>query len=126
MKFVQIISSFDDIETTGRRSGNLTSETTGIGRQSNSSAFPFMGKGVKPEDDESEILFYDSDPEDSRVRSLRRGPRRVLAEQENKLEAGEVPARRTTLSGIPMKHLGLGRRRKKMDEDVMTEIIDVS
>jgi hypothetical protein len=115
MKFVQVISSFDD-----------TSKPAEIGIQSNSSAFPFMGKEVKPEDDESDILFYDSDPEYSRVRSLRRGPRRVLAEQENKLEAGAAPARRTTLGGIPMKHLGLNRRWKKMDEDVMTEIIDVS
>jgi hypothetical protein len=128
MPFMQIITSFDDIERTGRRSNKLNPEA--IAGPAESSAFLHnvvgnMGTQETSDSNGDEVLYYDSDPEDARERTLKRGPRRALAERENTLE-GAKPVRRSTLSGIPMNRLGLNRRWKKMDDDVITDIIEVS
>lgn len=106
MPFMQIITSFDDIERTGRKSKKA-------------------GKHGNSENENDDVLYYDSDPEDVRERTFKRGPRRAQAERDNTLD-GAKPARRSTLSDIPMSRLGINRRYKKMDEEVMTEIITVS
>ena len=71
-----------------------------------------------------EVAFYDSDPEDIRPRTIRkRGPRRVEADRLNtQLNESSSPRARTrSLDKIPSK-----RRVKKLDEDVIKDIVQVS
>ena len=77
MPFMQIITSFDDIERTGRKSNNLNPEA--IAGQAESSAFLHnvvgkMGKQETSDSNGGEVLYYDSDPEDARECTLKRGP----------------------------------------------------
>ena len=83
-----------DIERTGR-SKKLNPEA--IAGQAESSAFlhNIVGKMGTQETSDSnggEVLYYDSDPEDARERTLKRGPRRALAEQANTLESVKAGA----------------------------------
>ena len=123
---MQIITSFEDIDRTGRRSNKFNPEA--IAGQAESSVFLHnavgnMGTQETSDSKGCEVLYYNSDPEDARERTLKHGPRRALAEQENTLE-GAKPVRRSTLNGIPMNRIGLNRW-KKMDEDVIADIIEV-
>jgi hypothetical protein len=129
MQFVQTINSNDDIDRAGRWKRKVKRFASATGDQLDSSVFLHNVVGnITSEDtnesDESEVLFYDSDPEYTRERSLRRGPRRAIAERENALKGAN--RKRGTLSGVPMNRLNIGRRWKKMDDDLITEIIEVS
>ena len=68
--------------------------------------------------DEEDIVYYDSDPEDTRERTMTRGPRRVSADIRN--------VRDETL---PNKTADFGKVRKKLsrkiDEDVVKDIVQV-
>ena len=114
MPFMQVITSFDDIERTGR-SRKMYPEADK----------PFASAYFDNESNEGDgVLYYDSDPEDARECTLKRGPRRALAEREQGL--GERPRRRNSLSSISSHRLGTTKRWKKMDEDVIADIIEVS
>jgi hypothetical protein len=79
MQFVQTINSNDDIDRAGRWKRKVKRFASATGDQLDSSVFLHNVVGnITSEDtnesDESEVLFYDSDPEYTRERSLRRGP----------------------------------------------------
>jgi hypothetical protein len=129
MPFVQVISSFDDMERSGRFSRKPhSSELPGGPNPGDPSNFlnnvvDNMLTEESPDSDE-DILYYDSDPEDAREFALKRGPRRAIADRENKTL--ESTPRQEALCGIPMTRLNLNRRWKRMDDDVMSDIIEVS
>jgi hypothetical protein len=129
MPFVQVISSFDDMERSGRFSRKPhSSELPGGPKPGDSSNFlnnvvDNMLTEETPDSDE-DILYYDSDPEDAREYALKRGPRRAIADRENKTL--ESTPRQEALCGIPMTRLNLNRRWKRMDDDAMSDIIEVS
>ena len=91
MPFVQVITSFDDIE-----------------------------RGAAGPADE-DLLCYDSDPGDVRERKLRRGPRRSIAERDNICHSPQGLA-----SNGQAHRYSNNRRWKKLDEDAISDIIEVS
>ena len=128
MYFLQTVNSCDDLD----RAGSKDSRTSAQASNSNDQ-FDILQQMVgivahepsKPHD--SEILYYDSDPEFVRERRLRKGPRRVTAEINNALEVeGKKKSRRRTLSGIPIDRLRMGGHHKTMDEGLVAEVIEVS
>lgn len=126
MPFVQIVSSYDDVERGGRFGKKLTSGMITKGPQSDSSQFlktvvDNMERNGS-EDAEQEILYYDSDPEDVREMALRRGPRRAIAELEN--APTRAKPRREALSDISMSRINLSRRLRRVDDDIVNEIIN--
>ena len=128
--FVQTVTSVDDIEIARRRRKEKFSvpPETDFGTQFDSAALlqQVVGNVIPNANstEEDEILYYDSDPESSRVRTHSRGPRRVHADRLNAIE-NATRNRRRTLSGIPINRLATGKRWKKMDESLVTEIIEV-
>jgi hypothetical protein len=131
MPFVQVISSFDDIDVAGRWPANKHSAKSSIVEEVGSSPDFFdrvvgtIGREATQADDEDEELFYDSDPEYTRDRAYRNGPRRVVAEMENINTSRGNDSRQEVLSGISMNRLMLNRRWKKFDDDNITEVIEV-
>jgi hypothetical protein len=83
------------------------------------------GKEAKAEvDEDQDIAYYDSDPEDSRPRTLHQGPRRISAERRNQAPTaggGKVKHQRA-LSGIGLDNVG-ARLGRKMDEHAIVEIV---
>ena len=131
MHFVQTVTSVDDIELSRRRRKKkkrpIPSETDFTDFDSAALLQQVVGNIIPNEDtaEDEEILYYDSDPECSRVRTHSRGPRRVHADRLNAIE-NATRNRRRTLSGIPINRLMAGRRMKKMDEGLVSDIIEVS
>jgi hypothetical protein len=128
MHFLQTVNSCDDLDRAGRKNSRTSAQASNVNDQ-----FDIMQQMVnivatepsKPHD--SEILYYDSDPEFVRERRLRKGPRRVTAERNNAVEVEEKKkSRRRTLSGIPIDRLRMGGRHKTMDEGLVAEVIEVS
>ena len=128
MYFLQTVNSCDDLDRAGRKNSRTSAQASNINDQ-----FDILQQMVgivaqepsKPH--ESEILYYDSDPEFVRERRLRKGPRRVTAEINNALEVeGKKKSRRRTLSGIPINRLRMGGHHKTMDEGLVAEVIEVS
>jgi hypothetical protein len=125
MPFVQVVSSYDDVERGGRFGKKLTSGLIAKGPQNDSSQFLRAVvdnmERRDPSDSEEEILYYDSDPEDVREMALRRGPRRAIAELKNASKSAKP--RREALSDIPMSRINLSRRLRRVDDDIVNEII---
>eukprot|EP00339_Tiarina_fusa_P000837 CAMPEP_0116996638 /NCGR_PEP_ID=MMETSP0472-20121206/379_1 /TAXON_ID=693140 ORGANISM="Tiarina fusus, Strain LIS" /NCGR_SAMPLE_ID=MMETSP0472 /ASSEMBLY_ACC=CAM_ASM_000603 /LENGTH=908 /DNA_ID=CAMNT_0004695329 /DNA_START=261 /DNA_END=2987 /DNA_ORIENTATION=- len=130
MAFVQVISSFDDIDVAGRWSaGKFSAQQADVDDGGPSPDFfdrvtGTTGQETKPSSDENEEVFYDSDPEYSRERAHRNGPRRVVAEMENIDTSRQHEMRQEALGGIGMNRLMLNRRWKKFDDDIITEVIE--
>lgn len=126
MPFVQIVSSCDDVERSGRFGRKLKSGEIVKAPQSDSSKF--LQKVVDnmehdpTADSGEEMLYYDSDPEDAREMTLKRGPRRAIADLDN--ASGRVKQRRKALSDIPMSRINMTRRLRRMDDEIVNEIID--
>jgi hypothetical protein len=133
LQFVQTVASNEDVEVSRIRKEKQKTSTRS--RPEPSLVDPFdssallqqvVGNIVAPESvkKDEEILYYDSDPESSRLRSYSRGPRRVYAERSNETE-DDPRRRRRTLSGIPMDRMMAGRRWKKMDDTLVSNTIEV-
>lgn len=124
--YVQVVSSYDDIERAGRFGRKLKSGQIAKGEQHDSSQFLQMvveNMDLSASlDTHEEILYYDSDPEDARELALKRGPRRAIAERENVLK--RASPLREALSEIPMSQINLTRRLRRVDDDIVSEIID--
>jgi len=76
------------------------------------------------ESEGSEVLCYDSDPEGARERTLKRGPRRAMAERENALD-DSATARREALDILGSSRFGLGRKWRRHGDEVVLDIIEV-
>ena len=95
--FLQTISSFDDIKRKQKNDVN-----------------------------DCELLYYDSDPEDCRERTLTKGPRVAIARrEETPRRRSKYGKRRQALDILDMSRFGLGRKWKMLGQDVLTDIIEV-
>ena len=94
MPFVQVNNSFNDIDREGGQ------------------------------DEDIDPLCYDSDPGDTRERTLKRGPRRSIAERYNNSDRRRMP-RRSALSNIPITRFGFNRRSRRMEDELVAHIIEV-
>lgn len=76
----------------------------------------------KEEDDD--LLYYDSDPEDARERTHRKGPRTSMAQFEE--ESGKRDwKRREALDILDNSRFGLGRKWRRLGHEVISDIIEV-
>ena len=125
--YVQVVSSYDDIERGGRFGRRLSSGLISKKQQHDSSQFLQMvvDNMELPTscDDDEEILYYDSDPEDARELALKRGARRALAERENISTRATPP--KEALSEIPMSRFALLRKLRRVDDEMVSEIIEM-
>ncbi len=125
--YVQVVSSYDDVDRGGRFGRKLKSGQIAKGDQHDSSVFlrmvvDNMELSASSSTDE-EILYYDSDPEDARESAIRRGPRRAIADRDN-ISKRTTPIREA-LSEIPTSRLiNLTRRLRRVDDELVNEIID--
>jgi hypothetical protein len=104
MTFLQTVSSFDDINRKEK-----------LNKRKN-----------KFEDvDDSELLYYDSDPEDARERTMKCGPRVAMARRESSLGNETNPKRREALNILDSRSFGLGRKWKRLGQEVLSDIIEV-
>lgn len=94
MPFVQVNNSFNDIDREGGQ------------------------------DEDIDPLCYDSDPGDTRERTLKRGPRRSIAERYNNSDRRRMP-RRSALSNIPITRFGFNRRSRRMEDELVAHIIEI-
>ena len=127
MPYVQVVNSYDDIERSERFGRKVTSLDIAKGPRADSSGFLQTVVNNMERDDraesEDEVLYYDSDPEDAREMALRRGPRRAIADLENK--SAHTTAPREALSEIPMSQINMRRKLKNVDDETISEIIDI-
>ena len=130
LQFVQTVTSLDDLDVVRRRKERRRgpAPSSDFHHQFDSTTLlqHVVGNILAPGEtgQNEEVLYYDSDPECSRVHTTGRGPRRVQAERANKIEHA-TRNRRRSLSGIPINRLVNGRRWKKLDDGLVAEIIEV-
>lgn len=126
MPYVQVVNSYDDIERADRFARRLTSAEISKVHHAESSQFLQTVVETMERDSEAsvgeEVLYYDSDPEDTREMALQRGPRRAIAELENSIEMTTPP--REALCEIPMSKINMGRKLKRIDDETISEIIE--
>eukprot|EP00934_Nitzschia_sp_Nitz4_P005974 Nitzschia sp. Nitz4//scaffold3_size479765//43810//46457//NITZ4_000017-RA/size479765-augustus-gene-0.1-mRNA-1//1//CDS//3329550509//5964//frame0 len=125
MPFVQVVHSYDDMERSGRFGQKLNSSDIQKAPRNDTSQFlrKVTENAIHDEvDEEGEVLYYDSDPEDVRERAATRGPRRAVADRNN-LSPRAKP-HTEALSSIPMSRMNLSRRLRRCDDDLVTDIID--
>jgi len=94
---LQTISSFDDV---ARRSENAAK-------------------------DSNNLMFYDSDPEDARERTQKRGPR-VAAALLEEVSSESNAKRREALDIFDNSRFGLGRKWKRLGQEVLSDIIEAT
>ena len=74
------------------------------------------------EHEEDDVAYYDSDPEDSRERTLHHGPRRVSAQMKNRLTESNRNEERSPPPGLGKIRNKLSR---KVDESLVKEVVQV-
>jgi hypothetical protein len=126
MTFLQTISSFDDVNRSGKRRRKKSSKTLEVAGQFDASPFLDRNVDLAPERDECDILYYDSDPGDARERTMKRGPRMAIAERQNVVDDSAIPPRREALDILGSSRLGHSRRWRRLGEEVVHDIIEVS
>jgi hypothetical protein len=136
MHFVQTVRSFDDAYSNSGVSRKLRAATEAADRFHSSPLLQRLVEDLAMHDldgdaaGKDEVAYYDSDPEDVRPRTIRRGPRRVAAERFNcKKEEEENENQgqhQRALSGGLFDELGSsGKLSRKLDEDTIIEIVHV-
>jgi hypothetical protein len=133
MHFVQTTQSFDDVSRTGK--GRKDKAATEVANRFHTSALlqhvvgnmMVSDQGISVEEVEEEVAYYDSDPEDARPRTMKKGPRRVSAERLNRVEdEKEASPRHQALSGVGFENVTSNKKvSKKLDEEVIVEIVQV-
>lgn len=133
MHFVQTTQSFDDASRSGK--GRKVKAASEVANRFHSSALlhhivgnmAVSGPTGPAEEPEEDVAYYDSDPEDARQRTMKRGPRRVTADRLNKVEPDLEPSPRAqALEGVGFENIGSSKKvSKKLDEDVIVEIVQV-
>jgi len=126
MPFIQTTSSFDDVKRSGRWRRRPESKALEIAGQFDSSSFLDKDVNEFHGSEDFEHLYYDSDPEDARERTLRRGPRRAIAEREKLIDEKSQPRRREALDILGSSRFGLGRKWRRLDEEVVLDIIEAT
>lgn len=111
--------SVDDFDRLNSRSAKSTEHTSHGIFDLLSAKLGVVGSDVATDDRDCD--FYDSDPEFARLLTRSRGPRRVLAERLNKIEADEM--RRSKKLDFSLCHADV--KGKVFDEEQTNAIIDV-
>ncbi|MCE2972337.1 MAG: hypothetical protein LW852_02720, partial [Sediminibacterium sp.] len=124
MTYLQTTSSFDDINRCGK--WDAKSRALQIAGQFDSSGFLDLEKNVngREEREGCEVLYYDSDPEGSRERTLKRGPRRAIAERKNSIDQSTC-VRREALDILNLNRYGIGRRWRRYGDELVLDVIEV-
>jgi hypothetical protein len=133
MHFVQTTQSFDDTSRTGK--GRKDKAATEVANSFHTSALlkhvvgnMMVSDQSNPEEEvEEEVAYYDSDPEDARPRTMKKGPRRISAERLNRVEdEKEESPRHQALSGVGFENVTSNKKvSKRLDEEVIVEIVQV-
>jgi hypothetical protein len=89
------------------------------------SSYDDVDRKLKRDTDDCELLYYDSDPEDAKERILERGPRAAIARRNQKMSESKAK-RREALDILDTSRFGLGRKWKRLGQDVLSDIIEVS
>jgi hypothetical protein len=82
-------------------------------------------KNMFEDTDDSELLYYDSDPEDAKERIMKCGPRVAMARRKSSLGNGTNPKPREALNILDSRSFGLGRKWKRLGQEVLFDIIEV-
>lgn len=129
MPLVQLVSSYDDVERSGRFLKKLLAKDIRKPPRNDSTQFltnvvqDLEQKSLPASNPEEELVFYDSDPEDLRESALKRGPRRAVAVRKNKTPRSTP--RREALADVPPSKISLSRRlRRGGDDDYVAGIIE--
>ncbi|KAL3912516.1 MAG: hypothetical protein SGILL_006848 [Bacillariaceae sp.] len=124
ISFQQTTNSFDDINRSGKLERNPDSRILLVAGQFDSSAY--LDKNVnEAEDSDEERFYYDSDPDGCRERTLKRGPRRTMAERRNQLKQSSS-VKREALNILSTSRFGLGRKWRRHGEEVVLDIIEAT
>mmetsp|Transcript_53178 Transcript_53178/g.129129 ORF Transcript_53178/g.129129 Transcript_53178/m.129129 type:complete len:861 (-) Transcript_53178:916-3498(-) len=118
MTHLQTISSFDDVNRDARWKGKTKSLALQVSGQLDSSGFL--------DDGSDEYLYYDSDPGDARERTMKKGPRRAMADRVIKPKRSSRTRRREALDIVDPTRVMKGRRLKRFDDDMVYEIIEAT
>jgi hypothetical protein len=133
MQFVQTVQSFDDAYTRAAGTKKLRAATEAANLLHSSPLLQSIVSRMKMHDTDGNskpeeiVVYYDSDPEDSRPRNVNRGPRKVAADRQlRELDSTNVD-RPKALSGIGMEDIGTSMKiSRKLDEETIVEIVQVS
>jgi hypothetical protein len=113
MTSIATTRSLDDFDSPNRHA-STSIECTSHG------IFDLLSAKLRVVGSDEDCDFYDSDPGDARLLARSRGPRRVLAERLNKIEADEM--RRSKKLDFSLRHAVKGKR---FDEEQTNAIIEV-
>jgi hypothetical protein len=110
MPFLKSVRSCDEFDKSRQAASLGSIHSSGV-----------LGLGA-PLDDDDDVLYYDSDPEDARESTFKRlGPRGVWAEKKNKIQDDSAIGRKVSSSSVIPLYT---RRSKKLNEDVILDIIE--
>jgi hypothetical protein len=124
ISFLQVTNSFDDVNRCAKRNRKPKSTTLQLAGQKDSSGF--LDKNVnEAQDIDEERLYYDSDPEGAKERTLKRGPRRAMAERDNLVDESST-VRQEALNILGSSRFGLGRKWRRHGEEVVLDIIEAT
>lgn len=136
MQFVQTVQSFDDAYTRAGGTKKLRVATEAANLFHSSPLLNSIVGSMRLHDpdgqskkDDDDVVFYDSDPEDSRPhhRTADRGPRQVAADRLNKAPDTNCRVHHRALSGVGFEEIGTTRKvSRKLDEEAIVEIVQVS
>ena len=87
------------------------------------SSFDDAVRKARQNHEDNELLYYDSDPEDARERTLAKGPRKVMARRKDSNIRGK---RKEALNILDTSRSMTGRKFKRCGQDVLSDIIEVS
>ena len=119
MHFVQTTQSYDDIDRNGQKSLGLASKEVSDRFHASDLLKSVVDTMMHTKDQQTnmEVAYYDSDPEDSRPRTLHKGPRRITAERAN--EVASMKPRKVVKPRVrPSKRVS-----RRMDEETIVEIV---
>lgn len=120
MASIATAKSLDDFDRPNRRASTSTECTSHGIFDLLSAKLRVVGSDVATDDKDCD--FYDSDPGDAKLLMRRRGPRRVLAERLNKIEADKM--RSSKKLDFSLRHANV--KGKQFDEEQTNAIIEVS
>lgn len=89
------------------------------------SSFDGVNRKSEGDMDDSDLLYYDSDPEDARERILTDGPRVAIARRKAASNKS-IGKRREALDILDTGRFGLGRKWKRLGQDVLSDIIEAT
>jgi len=89
------------------------------------SSFDDVSRKANGDTDDCELLYYDSDPEDVRECTLKRGPRVAISRRKQALNESNTK-RREALNILDTSRFGLGRKWKRLGQDVLSDIIEAT